>query len=328
LQPRSAIRVATRESRRRERARATKALDETPNPTPWAPIVFISYSHEGKGHRERVLRLAEWLRKDAGFESRLDQYDDHLVSNWPKWMRKQIVDADYVVIVFTKTYRREFDGDEAKEAGHGVKWKGAIITNLLYATVASEELKFIPVVFGKPDLDQVPRDLFAGSIYVLNSDENEWGSLNNRLWKKPSAQPPPVGRAPTADAAQTADDRDSQAGSNTAPRRTFPASHTLTVLFVGAQKGTNLDLREQLRLTKKAIARAKFGQSLNMIGEFDITLMSCSRISADSRPTCCTCPVSRKAASSKCTTNTENWRRFLRTCWLTSWRTTGHPSSW
>jgi hypothetical protein len=38
-----------------------------------APKVFISYSHESAEHEQRVLALAERLRKD-GVDVQLDQY--------------------------------------------------------------------------------------------------------------------------------------------------------------------------------------------------------------------------------------------------------------
>src|SRR5262249_43031450 len=50
------------------------------------------------------------------------------------------------------------------------------------------------------------------------------------------------------------------------------ATRELSVLFVGAEKNTGLDLRDQLRQTKAAIRRAPLGQSVRMDGVFNVTL--------------------------------------------------------
>src|SRR5262249_34948046 len=46
----------------------------------------------------------------------------------------------------------------------------------------------------------------------------------------------------------------------------------LSVLFVGAEKGTALDLKGQLRKTRDAISRARYGHSILMTGVFNVTL--------------------------------------------------------
>ena len=48
--------------------------------------VFISYSHDSEGHREKVLALSERLRED-GIETILDQYvNGSPPEGWPRWM--------------------------------------------------------------------------------------------------------------------------------------------------------------------------------------------------------------------------------------------------
>jgi hypothetical protein len=41
---------------------------------PAAPKVFISYSHDSEAHEDRVLDLANRLRKD-GIDAQIDQYE-------------------------------------------------------------------------------------------------------------------------------------------------------------------------------------------------------------------------------------------------------------
>jgi hypothetical protein len=172
-------------------------------------------------------------------------------------MRRQIKDADYVLMVFTRTYRRRFDGDEHEAKGRGVAWEGTIIQNTLYAAADPNGLKFIPVVLNRNDLQYVPRDIFAGATYVLPQD---WPRLNRHIHTRtsrsraaaPLHSPPPRNRYSYSQGDLPED--------------------VLPVLFVGAQKGTYLDLRGQLARTKEAIAKAKFGKSVRMIGVFNLTL--------------------------------------------------------
>ena len=74
--------------------------------------VFISYSHDSPEHADRVLALADRLRQD-GIDSILDQYilgspDE----GWPRWMDRQIRDADFVLMICTPTYYRRVMGEE------------------------------------------------------------------------------------------------------------------------------------------------------------------------------------------------------------------------
>jgi hypothetical protein len=66
----------------------------------------------------------------------MDVYADGGVGNWPKWMRSQIREAGYVLLVFTLAYRRRFEGEEHGPGGRGVSWEGSITQNTLYAAAA------------------------------------------------------------------------------------------------------------------------------------------------------------------------------------------------
>lgn len=68
-----------------------------------APRVFISYSHDSEEHAVRVLALADRLRTE-GIEAILDQYEMSPPEGWPRWMDRQVRDADVVVMVCTETF--------------------------------------------------------------------------------------------------------------------------------------------------------------------------------------------------------------------------------
>ena len=88
--------------------------------------VFVSYSHDSAGHAERVLALADRLRRD-GLDAWIDQYDPEPEQGWPRWMVDEIDRADRVLAICTETYRRRFEGRET-EGGLGVDWEGAVLT--------------------------------------------------------------------------------------------------------------------------------------------------------------------------------------------------------
>ena len=74
--------------------------------------VFISYSHASPEHADRVLALADRLRRD-GLDSILDQYIlGSPAEGWPPWMDRQIRDADFVLMICTPTYHRRVMGEE------------------------------------------------------------------------------------------------------------------------------------------------------------------------------------------------------------------------
>ena len=77
---------------------------------PTGPRVFISYSHDSPEHRERVLKFAYRLRKD-GVGAWIDQFDMHHADPWRTWMRQEIEKARKVLMVFTPTYMRRFQGN-------------------------------------------------------------------------------------------------------------------------------------------------------------------------------------------------------------------------
>ncbi len=58
--------------------------------------IFISYSHDSPAHGDRVLALSQRLRAD-GIDARVDQYEIAPPEGWPRWMDRQIREADFVL---------------------------------------------------------------------------------------------------------------------------------------------------------------------------------------------------------------------------------------
>src|SRR4051794_35658059 len=68
------------------------------------PRAFISYSHDSPEHERRVRAFAERLIAE-GIDIVLDQYVVSPPEGWPRWMDRQIADADCVLLICTETYR-------------------------------------------------------------------------------------------------------------------------------------------------------------------------------------------------------------------------------
>ena len=123
--------------------------DKSTKPPAATCRVFISYSHDSPEHRQRVLTLANQLRKD-GVEAWIDQYIQDAAEGWIRWMRSQVRQASRVLLVFTETYQRRFEGDEEEGKGLGATFEGVIVTQLLYESGGCNA-KFRPVVEGGKD---------------------------------------------------------------------------------------------------------------------------------------------------------------------------------
>ena len=111
---------------------------------PTSPRVFISYSHDSDQHASRVLGLSNRLR-DEGVDCNIDQYEHDPSEGWPRWMVKQIEDADFVIVICTENYKNRFEGREEEE-GLGANWEGAILTQTIFKEKFKNE-KVIPVFF-------------------------------------------------------------------------------------------------------------------------------------------------------------------------------------
>ncbi len=161
------------------------------------PRVFISYSHDSDDHCERVLALAKQLRLN-GVDARLDQFETCPPHGWPLWCAHQILDANFVLLICTETYRKRFLGLEEFGKGKGVKWEGKVIHNALYY----EELNtgFIPIVFSPDDVKHIPETVRETSWYTVSTisrSDSAYANLLNRITNDSLGLPPLDVPAPT-----------------------------------------------------------------------------------------------------------------------------------
>ncbi len=151
--------------------------------------VFISYSHDSESHKERVLELANRLRRE-GIDAWIDQYELAPPQGWPRWMKDQIEEAIFTLAVCTKTYKKLFEGKDAPGTGLGVQFEGKILTTFLYK--AAKNGKIIPVVFSRVDIAFIPAVLSDVSNYDL-SQPGTYEKLYRHLTDQPSTPAPPIG---------------------------------------------------------------------------------------------------------------------------------------
>ena len=113
--------------------------------------------------------LSEQLRLD-GIECRIDQHEESPEEGWPRWCRNQVQESKFVLVVCTEIYKRRYEGKASPEAGSGSKWEGFIVTQAIYDADGKNN-KFIPVLFSRADLPQIPEELRSGTHYVVSTDE-------------------------------------------------------------------------------------------------------------------------------------------------------------
>lgn len=133
------------------------------------PKVFISYTHDSPDHKRRVFNLSERLRSD-GIDSNIDQYESSPPEGWPRWMIKNIEQADFIVVVCTETYQRRVLGNEMSGRGLGARWEGKLIIQTLYE--AAENSRVVPIVFSEEDVMYIPVFLRDVTYFNPSIDEN------------------------------------------------------------------------------------------------------------------------------------------------------------
>ena len=157
---------------------------------PPSPRVFISYSHDSEGHKEDVLRLANRLRGD-GIDCRIDRYEVFPESGWPRWMAKQIEEADFVLVVCTEQYARRVCGDEEHGVGLGASWEGQLITQEVYDS-GGRNSKFVPVTLRADDRRFMPKFLEPATNYCLQQEGSD-EHLLRLLTAQPAVLMPALG---------------------------------------------------------------------------------------------------------------------------------------
>lgn len=150
--------------------------------------VFISYSHDSNQYEQEILAFVEKLRND-GINTIIDEsINGTPKEGWIKWMRKQILESDFVIMMFTPTYKKRFYGEDKK--GKGATFETKIISQLIYNDFQNN-IKFIPVILDNGNTNDIVIELQDSTYYRINRD---YVKLYRYLTTQPKYIPSKVGK--------------------------------------------------------------------------------------------------------------------------------------
>ena len=151
-----------------------------------ASKVFISYSWDSEEHENNVLDLADSLRVH-GIDCYLDRFEVSLAEGNQAWLRQQLEDSDYVIVVCTEEYKKSFQGKGELTQDNKITWKGFIINQVIYDRLSiNTSNKFVPVIFAREASKHIPTEFRKYTYYLLDSEklsleDREYQSLHQHL---------------------------------------------------------------------------------------------------------------------------------------------------
>lgn len=151
---------------------------------PKSPKVFISYSHVDNIFEQKMLSFANKLRSD-GIDADIDLYNPVPFEGWPRWMEKQILNSDYIIVVCSESYWNKIYNSNGK----GVIWEVNMVYQMLYDEHCNTS-KFIPVFWNEDEKQYVLQPLKPYTHYNIGTEEGYQGLwrhiLNIPKYQKPS----------------------------------------------------------------------------------------------------------------------------------------------
>jgi hypothetical protein len=157
--------------------------------SPSSPRIFISYLAEAHDHlhRDWVLKLANTLRRE-GVDARLDQHYQSPDEGWPRWLQRELQEADFVILVCTKRYCEAYLSASREIFAPRTHWEGALIRAHMYAEPA-RLARFVPVL-RDDEIVSIPPPLTGFPAYPLGSS---YEALYRRITSQPEVVPPAGG---------------------------------------------------------------------------------------------------------------------------------------
>ena len=145
---------------------------------PPAPVsAFISYSLDSTEHEAKVFKFTNRLIGDD-IDAIIDKFEPAPEDGWPAWMQRNIIAADFVLMICTATYRLRAENNEVADKGHGVLFEATIISNLLYAAKMKNK-KMIPILFEGSSSDDVPVVVASYTRHNVSTDAGYLGLLRH-----------------------------------------------------------------------------------------------------------------------------------------------------
>lgn len=155
------------------------------------PIVFISYSHDSREHKQWVTRLATALRSNH-IEVILDQWDLEPGDDIPKFMERSVKAADRVLMICTDPYVRK-----ANDSKGGTGYEAMIVSGELVRDLGTR--KFIPII-RQGEGEPLRPDCVVTRLHIDFSRDDDFdsqlGELVKTIHQASRMKKPPLGPNP------------------------------------------------------------------------------------------------------------------------------------
>ncbi|TRO23227.1 TIR domain-containing protein [Ectopseudomonas mendocina] len=150
----------------------------------------MSYVHESEQLSDSVLELSNYLRS-KGIDSEIDQYEEAPQEGWPKWMARQIQQADYVLVVCSELFHKRANDHSGDETGLEAKWESTLILQQLYSLNTKND-KYIPIITNSSNIKHIPLPLQPYTYYQFTNQES-LEKLKNRILGLSKSKRPALG---------------------------------------------------------------------------------------------------------------------------------------
>ena len=149
---------------------------------------FITYAHEGEAFDQRVLSLANDLRRD-GIDARLDRYESHPPQGWPRWMEEELAKAQKTIVVPSEKYLARYNQDSG--VGSGARFETSILRSRLMKNGVSFDKLAVALVTPADEI-YIPDLLHGCQRYDLSTTQG-YELLYRWLTDQPTLARPKLG---------------------------------------------------------------------------------------------------------------------------------------
>ncbi|ONI70523.1 hypothetical protein ALI144C_48695 [Actinosynnema sp. ALI-1.44] len=161
--------------------------------------MFVTYTHDSEEHKNQVLALAAFLRSH-GLDVQLDAWDSYKRRDWYEWGQRQIMLADFILVVVSKQYRRVGDGEVESMENRGAQAEVAALREVMQYDRPQWIQRILPVLLPGHSPDEIPlflQPLTADHFKVKELTLAGADSLIRVLTAQPANALPPIGTVPT-----------------------------------------------------------------------------------------------------------------------------------
>ncbi|MBB2936433.1 hypothetical protein FHX82_003497 [Amycolatopsis bartoniae] len=160
--------------------------------------VFLSYIHDSERHKQQVLEFAIFLRS-CGIDVAFDQWAGPARQDWYAWANREMLAADYILVIASAGYLEIGDGNGSANKNRGGQSEAATLRDLLQEDREKWLPKIVPVLLPGHHVTEIPRFLQpqAATRYPVESFTVEGAEdLLRMLTGQPGHVLPPLGSPP------------------------------------------------------------------------------------------------------------------------------------